>query len=196
MTSYNYNAPSTQTDNNRTTCGCVRGVSVVHCLQNGCCWHEEPENSQHQSSTTTPSYYVAISPDTDANLVIPSINAISGTIDITDTVTLSSDVIISSNINNEVNISRSTTPSPSLDTPIVKFNISVTNDDHEVDVTVSEETNVLAKCEVNTPAAGLISETPIINVDVINNEADVAPPPNVDVTNNNEDTVALGSSDD
>ena len=82
-------------------------------------------------------------------MVVPSINAISDTIDITD-VTLSSDVIISSDINNEVNISRSTTPSPSLDTLVVKFNISVTNDDHEVDVTASEETNVMAKCEVNT----------------------------------------------
>ena len=84
-------------------------------------------------------------------MVVPSINTISDTIDITDNVTLSSDhVIISSDINNEVNISRSTTPSPSLDTLVVKFNISVTNDDHEVDVTASEETNVMAKCEVNT----------------------------------------------
>ena len=203
MTSYNYNTP---TDNNQTTsasqpgedsashlCGCIRGISVVHCLQNGCYWHEEPENSQHQCSTTTPSCYVDISPDTDANLVVPSVDAVSDTIDITNNVTLSSAAIISSNLNS---ISRSTTPSPSLDTLIVKFNIGVTNDDHEVGVTASEETNVLAKSEVNTPAAGLISETLIVNADVINNGADIAPPPDVDVANNNGDTVALGSPDD
>ena len=204
----NYSAPSSRWDNNQSQpgehsasrlCACIRGGSV--CLQTGCCWHEEPENSQHQSSSTLPSYYVDVSADTDANLVAPSINATSNSNDATDpgtNVSPSSDVIVLSDVNNKVNISRSTTPSPSLDKLIVKFNIGVANDDHEVDVTASEGTNVMAKCEVNTSAAGLISETLIVNVDVINNEADVAPPPDVDATefNNVEDTVALGSPDD
>lgn len=187
MTSYNnYN----QSGDNQTTgeqstrlCGCVRGASVACCSQSGCCQrHEEPEQQSH---TTIPTIHVSDS-STDANLVAPSVNAVSDSNDFTDSginaaPPLAEDVITSA----DLSINKST-PNPSSDTHVVQFNIGVANDDCEANAS-EEPTITKIKYEVNTSAADPSSET---LVDVINiNQTDVAPPsPDVYVTNCDVDT--------
>jgi hypothetical protein len=182
MTSYNPTnnnnqaASTSQTGEDPTQsrlCGRMRGISVVHCLQNGCwCWNEESENGhgqlEDQSSTTMLECVDTINQsNVDANLVAPSVESdVADSNGITDcgvNVTSVSDVTISADIND-----RSTIPSPSSDVSIVTI-----TDDHGEDVTASGhgETNDI----------GNITECEMI----ISSSADVDHPSNnANATNN------------